>query len=176
MSDCERDILFMRLALEQAETALKAGEFPVGCVITDGAAVVASGFRKTSRGITPNELDHAEIAALKDLYENRPEAMKRPLCLYATLEPCLMCFGAALISGIHRIVYAFEDVMGGGTSCSRESLPPLYRGADLTVIPHVCRDESAQLMRAFFSNPENSYLRGTLFAAYAMGDQDNCLS
>jgi tRNA(Arg) A34 adenosine deaminase TadA len=35
------------------------------------------------------------------------------------MEPCLMCYGALLISGIEKIVYAYEDAMGGATITSR---------------------------------------------------------
>ena len=37
-----------------------------------------------------------------------------------------MCFGAILLSGIGKLVWAYEDAMGGGTSLSREKLAPLY--------------------------------------------------
>ncbi len=163
------DEKFMGLALEEARKALAAGDFPVGCVIADGQQVVASGFRTASRGVMANEIDHAEIIALRHFVKSPLDIPKERLCLYSTLEPCLMCFGAILISGIHRIVYAFEDVMGGGTRCNRQELPPLYRDIDLTIVGNVLREESIALMRAFFSNPDNRYLRDTLFARYAMG-------
>ncbi len=168
MKNGNKDVRFMRMAMDEAKAALASGDFPVGCVITDGRRVVASGFRTASRGIMANEIDHAEMVALRNLCTNRPEIPTDRLCLYTTLEPCLMCFGAILISGIHRIVYAFEDVMGGGTSCSRQTMPPLYRDIELVVIPNVCRDESIELLRAFFSNPENIYLKDTLLAEYTM--------
>jgi tRNA(adenine34) deaminase len=168
MVDDNQDIAFMRLALAEAGMALESGEFPVGCIITDGVTVVASGSRQSSSGEIPNELDHAEIMALKDLWKNRPEVPRDRLCLYSTLEPCLMCFGAVLISGITRIVYAFEDAMGGGTGLNRPAMPPLYRDIGLTVIPNVCRQESVQLLQYYFSDMKNRYLRDTLFEAYTM--------
>ncbi len=161
----------MRMALDEAESALRAGEFPVGCIITDGGEVVASGRRAASRGALENEIDHAEILALRKLYRSRPDIGKDRLCLYSTLEPCLMCFGAILISGIRRIVYAFEDVMGGGTSLPLQAMPPLYRDMDPAVVASVCRDESLALMRAFFSNPDNGYLKDTHFARYVMSKE-----
>lgn len=173
MKDDSHHVIFMQKAIREAELAYQAGEFPVGCVIADGKDVIASGSRTTSRGITANEIDHAEILALRNLYEKwpgiGPDISKDELCLYSTLEPCLMCFGAILISGIRHIVYAFEDVMGGGTSCGLQTLTPLYRDIELIVTPHVCRLESAALMRAFFSSPDNSYLKDTLFSEYAIG-------
>lgn len=169
MAYAAQDEKWMRLALDQAETALSEGEFPVGCVITDGEEVVASGSRISSRGSAFNELDHAEIVALRGLFEkgvDRPE--KESLCIYSTLEPCLMCFGAIVIAGIRRIVYAFEDAMGGGTACGLDMTGPLYRQPEPEIAAGVLREESLALMRRFFSNPENRYLKDTLFERYTL--------
>lgn len=166
--ESKTDELLMRAALDEAASALKMGEFPVGCVIASGETVVASGGRKWSRGISANEIDHAEILALKDLCESAPGADPAALTLYTTLEPCLMCFGAIVISGIRRIVYAFEDVMGGATACPLEKMPPLYRESRMTIVAHVLRKDSLALLQAFFANPENTYLKDTLLAQYTL--------
>lgn len=164
----QQDETLMGAAIEQAAKALENGEFPVGCVIADGSRILAGGGRQSSRGGTANEIDHAEILALKALYETFPDMDGSHLSLYATLEPCLMCFGAILIAGIGRVVYAYEDVMGGGTGCGRRDLPPLYRNRSVTVVPHVCREQSLELMQRFFSDPDNPYLQGTLLAEYTL--------
>lgn len=163
-----RDAYFMEIALEEAKTALAAGEFPVGCVIADGARVVAAGGRSGSRGACPNELDHAEIIALRRLQEAGYTGNRRDLTLYSTMEPCLMCFGAIILNNISRIVYAYEDVMGGGTECWLADLPPLYADADITVIPDVMRAESLELFRAFFSDAGQIYWQDSLLAQYTL--------
>ncbi|MFW5901586.1 MAG: nucleoside deaminase, partial [Thermodesulfobacteriota bacterium] len=97
---------FMEQALAQAGQALEAGEFPVGCVIADGRRVLATGARRGSAGEQPNELDHAEMVALRKLYTAGGfERKTGPLTLYCTMEPCLMCFGAIVLNRIPRIVY-----------------------------------------------------------------------
>ncbi len=58
---------FMGKALVQAREALSAGEFPVGCVIVHGNRILATGSRKGTLGNFPNEIDHSEIMALKQL-------------------------------------------------------------------------------------------------------------
>ena len=62
-----------------------------------------------------------------------------------------MCFSAIMLSGIGRIVYAYEDVMGGGTGCDRSTLAPLYRNAPLTVVAGVLRERSLVLFQRFFA-------------------------
>lgn len=166
MKQPEIDEACMQEALARAGQALEEGEFPVGCVIARQGRIIAAGRRRCSRGPAENEIDHAEMVALKRLYAGPDRGPAESLTLYATLEPCLMCFGAVLISGIRRIVYAYEDVMGGGTACRLESLPPLYRDVKIRVVPHVLREQSLALFRRFFSDPKNTYLQASLLAEY----------
>jgi tRNA(adenine34) deaminase len=164
---------FMRQALIQAQAALTKGEFPVGCVIVAANAVVASGARAGTAGQMANETDHAEMVALRQLAESRGSGSFEfgNLTLYSTLEPCLMCFGAILLSGIARIVYAYEDVMGGGTGCDLTRLPPLYREKKVGIIPHVLRSESLMLLKSYFSDPQNSYWRGSLLSEFTLNQK-----
>lgn len=163
-----QDEFFMGMALEQAKLALSAGEFPVGCVIADHEQVIASGFRENSFGDYPNELDHAEITALRRFMKTRGSGEQNECTIYVTMEPCLMCFGAILLAGIQRIVYSYEDVMGGGTRCRLEDLPALYAGARVEVVPRVSRDESLALFKSYFSNPLNTYWEDSLLARYTL--------
>jgi len=162
------DDFFMGEALAYAEKALAAGDFPVGCVIADGEIIRAVGCRQATSGNDANEIDHAEILALRSLYQTEALATPEKLTVYCTMEPCLMCFGAILISGIRRIVYAYEDVMGGGTQCDLSVLSPLYRKKTVQVVPHVLRGPSLALFKRFFSRPENDYWKDSLLAEYTL--------
>jgi tRNA(adenine34) deaminase len=159
---------FMTAALEQAEAAYHAGEFPVGCILVHKDRVLAKGRRTgtTTKGV--NEVDHAEMVALRRLVIAGRDVAPAEIVLFSTLEPCLMCYGAVILSGIRTIVYAFEDVMGGGTGCDLAQLSPLYREAGISIIPHVRREESVQLLKAFFANPENVYWKESLLARYTL--------
>jgi tRNA(adenine34) deaminase len=168
MSKNDNDLVFMGQALDQAEKALEAGEFPVGCVIAGPSGVIATGGRTCSRQQTPSEIDHAEINALKNFYSLCHGQDRRKLTIYATLEPCLMCFAAILISGICRIVYAYEDVMGGGTGCCTKKLAPIYRNAQIQIVSNMMREQSRQLFYRYFSDPQNTYLKNTMFAEYVL--------
>ena len=158
----------MNKALEEAETALAAGEFPVGCVMVYRENIIATGARENSTGDCANEVDHAEMIALRRLCDLETKIYLKEVTLFSTLEPCLMCFGALLISGIHKIVFAYEDAMGGGTLCDLSTLPPLYKENQISVTPDILRKKSLQLLKAFFSNPENTYLKDSLLATYTL--------
>jgi tRNA(adenine34) deaminase len=158
----------MRRALDQARGALMAGEFPVGCVMVYEDRVLLSGARQGSSGEMANEIEHAEMVALTKLSRLKSRIDTRRISLYTTMEPCLMCYAALILSGIRRIVYAYEDVMGGGTGCNMASLPPLYRNAKISVTPHVLRPESLALFKAFFASSGTSYWQGSLLARYTL--------
>ena len=159
---------FMQKALEEAQTALTAGEFPVGCVMVQDKKILASGARRGTTGGYPNEVDHAELVALRRLFRLNLQMNMREVTVFSTLEPCLMCFGALMISGIGKLVFAFEDPMGGGTQCDVARLTPLYQSNQMAIIPGILRNESLKLLKAFFSEPKNTYLKDSLLAAYTL--------
>ena len=141
---------FMKKALKQAEKALSAGEFPVGCVITHQGRILANASRTGTIGNYPNEIDHAEMIALRHLPGLELKKNKDKVTLFTTLEPCLMCLGALILGGIDQIVYAYEDVMGGGTSCDVSKLTLLYKHRQIKVVSNILRKESLQLFKTFF--------------------------
>lgn len=162
------DEKYMKIAIAQAETALDAGEFPVGCVIVYDGRVVATGARQNTSKESLNEVDHAEIIALREFSGLSQPIETEKATVVCTMEPCLMCYAAIILSGIRRIVYAYEDVMGGGTSCDLFMLPPLYADAVMTVKKGVLRDKSLELFARFFKNPENRYWEKSLLESYTL--------
>ena len=157
---------FMREALAEARAALATGEFPVGVVVARGDDILARAHRSASRAEERNELDHAEINALRRLSHDRPGIDPENLTLYSTMEPCLMCYGTLLLSGLRRIVWAYEDVMGGGTGLELARLNPLYREMRVELVGGVLRDEALALFQRFFR--EHDYWRGSLLARYTL--------
>ncbi|MEW6670389.1 MAG: nucleoside deaminase [Thermodesulfobacteriota bacterium] len=159
---------FMKKALELAEQALAAGEFPAACLLVGAGRIIASGARTGTIENRFNETDHAEMLALRNMNQLKPPSISGGITAYCTLEPCLMCFGALLISGVTHIVYAYEDAMGGGTRCDLSRLPPLYQNLSFWIVPHVLRGDSLQLFKTFFSNPRTAYLKKSFLATYTL--------
>jgi len=159
---------FMKKALEQAEQALKAGEFPVGCVLVAQDKILQTGARRSSIGGNRNEIDHAEIVALRRLSDQGDSIDHSQITAFSTLEPCLMCYSALILAGIGEVVYAYEDTMGGGTGCELSRLAPLYRDSSLKVVPGILRAESLTLFKEFFADPANDYLKQSLLAEYTL--------
>lgn len=164
----DNDAALMTIALDLAADALAKGDFPVGCVIANGDTVIAHGRRTGTVDGPVNEIDHAEINALRFLYRHAPDIDRSRVTIYCTMEPCLMCFSAIMLSGIGRIVYAYEDVMGGGTGCDRSGLSPLYRDNPLKVIAGVLRESSLILFQRFFAESGNAYWADSLLSRYTL--------
>ena len=158
----------MRQALKEARFALGNGEFPVGCIMVSGGEVVATGKRDNSSGEKANEMDHAEIFALRQLLTGRPGIDPGRVTVYTTMEPCLMCYTTMLLNGIRRFVYAYEDVMGGGTNLDLKTLNPLYREMRVEVVAQLCRGEGLAMFKEFFSNPDYDYWQDSLLAEYTL--------
>ena len=86
---------------------------------------------------------HAELNALlaaKFLLGRRPEGV----VLYATLEPCAMCLGAIIFSGIRTLVYGASDPAGGAIAMFRQHSP--YREWMPDVIDGVLSDACDELV------------------------------
>jgi tRNA(adenine34) deaminase len=79
-----------------------------------------------------------------------------------------MCFSALVLHRIGRIVYAFEDPMGGGADGDRTRLRPLYRDTPIVVHAGVRRADSLRLFKTFFSDPRNRYWQGSQLARYTL--------
>ena len=159
---------FMQKALGEANKALAAGEFPVGCVMVLEDKIISKGRRINSKAPNDNELDHAEIVTLRELFAQHPEIDRSEIVVYSTMEPCLMCYVTLLLNGIRKIVYGYEDIMGGGTNLDLQTLKPLYREMSVEINPHILRRESLELFDAFFADQDNTYWKDSPLARYTV--------
>ena len=158
----------MKKALYEAEKALCNGEFPVGSIFVYENNIISTGSREGTTGRNSNnEIDHAEMIGLRRIPDIDMD-MRKKITVFSTLEPCLMCFGALLINGIGKIVYAYEDVMGGATNINLAKLSPLYQNCTLSIIKNIMRNESYKLFQTYFKNSKNDYLKGSVLAEYTL--------
>ena len=130
--------------------------------------VLVNASRTGTAGDVTNEIDHAEMVALRRFVDLKEEIDASMVSLFCTMEPCLMCLGAIILSGIGEVVYAYEDVMGGATGCNLEALAPLYHNRQLSIVPHILRQQSLELFKAYFNNTEHTYWQGSLLAKYTL--------
>lgn len=107
----EDDERWMRIALEQAEEGSRREEIPIGAVIVLEGRELARAHNAPIGRCDPTA--HAEILALRAAATAEGAYRLPNSTLYATIEPCSMCFGAALHARVGRIVYGAGDPKGG---------------------------------------------------------------
>jgi len=142
------DADWMGLALEQAHSARRLGEVPVGAIVVRSGGVIGAGHNLTQTENDPSA--HAEMVAIRRAAATLGHWRLLDCTLYVTLEPCTMCAGAIVLSRIPRVVYAAPDPKAGmcGSLGNLIQDPRLNHRARLT--GDVRAEESAELLRAFF--------------------------
>lgn len=103
----DNDVRFMRLAIEEAEAALRRGDGPVGAVLARDGMLVARGGNLTVTG--RDRSAHAEVVVLRLAAPQLFADPDVPWTLYTTFEPCLACTGTAVLHNVPRIVYGARD-------------------------------------------------------------------
>lgn len=106
------DERLMALALTYAQQAYAMNEVPVGALVVDAwGNILGVGFNQTVQSQDPTA--HAEIMALRHASSNRKNYRLEDCTLVVTLEPCVMCVGAALQARLKRVVYGASDPKTG---------------------------------------------------------------
>lgn len=99
-------------ALGEAELALETADVPVGAVVLGPDGTVL-GRGHNEREATGDPTGHAEVLALRAAAEVRGEWRLSGCTLVVTLEPCVMCAGATVLSRVDRVVYGARDAKAG---------------------------------------------------------------
>lgn len=141
------DNSMMKRALELAKEAGKAGEIPVGAVITRGEEILAESANACET--TCDATAHAEIVALSKACRALGTPRLSDCTLYVTLEPCPMCAGALLHARVGRVVFAAKDARQGALG-SLINLPAYPLESRPKLDEGLFREESIALLSDFF--------------------------
>lgn len=129
---------YMKIALKQAEKALKYNEVPVGCIIVKNNKIIAKAYNKKEK--TKNVIKHAEIIAISKACEKIKNWRLDNCEIYITMEPCMMCSGAIEQARIKKIIYGVKNENYGFT----ENLK------NIEIISQVCESECKKIVQMFF--------------------------
>lgn len=139
----------MRRALELAALGGERGEVPVAALVLNAEGeIVAEAHNRTRADSDPTA--HAEVLALRAAAARLGDWRLEGHTLYATLEPCAMCAGAAVLARVRTLVFGAADPKAGMCG-SIENLvcdPRLNHRVEL--VSGVLAEESARLLRDFF--------------------------
>ena len=137
------DEYYMQQALLEAKAAFAEEEIPVGAVIVSGERIIARSHNNTER--LHDVTAHAEMLAFTAATNMLNAKYLTDCTLYVTLEPCVMCAGAAGWTQIGRIVYGASDPKRGFERLGRSMLHP-----KTVVESGILKEECEALMKEFF--------------------------
>jgi len=149
----------MREALRVAAQGLERGELPIGAVVVLDDEILAAAH--TTERAEQRCLVHAELRALEAADRLRPFPGKRSdVRLFTTLEPCLMCFGAAMSFAVGEIHYALESPGDGAIEVARqwprdEAAMPTYRLPRTVQHDGAFRQESIALFQQYVARHDS---------------------
>ncbi len=111
MTQTEKDERYMRMAIKEAIIAEGHDEVPIGCVIVCQDQIIARGYNLVEK--LHDFTAHAEMQAFTAASEFLGGKSLHECTLYVTLEPCVMCAGAAYNTRVARIVFGAYDQKRG---------------------------------------------------------------
>jgi tRNA(adenine34) deaminase len=146
----DTDLTMMRRALLAAEEAAGRGEVPVGAVVARGEEVLA--VAANEREATGDPTAHAELLAIREAAKTLGGWRLAGCTLYATLEPCPMCAGAAHAARLDRLVYAAPDPKAGYAGTLHDVVRDPRLNHTLAVEQGLLEKEAGDLLRSFFKD------------------------
>jgi len=146
--EAEADARFMAEAIDEARRAAAAGEVPVGAVVVLAGTVIGRGHNQPIALADPTA--HAEVLALREAARRLGNYRLPGATLYATVEPCAMCCGAAVHARVARVVYGAADPKGGAAASLYRLLDDARLNHRASVSGGIRGEECAALLRQFF--------------------------
>ncbi|MBR3916743.1 MAG: nucleoside deaminase [Bacteroidaceae bacterium] len=135
---------YMKQALAEAQKAFDKDEVPIGAVIVCKGRIISRAHNLTE---TLNDVTaHAEMQAITAAANNIGGKYLNDCTLYVTVEPCPMCAGAIAWAQMGKVVFGAADEKRGYKRFAPNVMHPKTE-----VIEGICAEESAALMKKFFS-------------------------
>jgi len=140
---------WMALALAEAARAGDAGEVPIGAaVVRDGMLLAAAGNAPIT---TVDPTAHAEVVALRAAARSAGNYRLPGAVLYATVEPCAMCLGAALQARVATVVFGCHDPKAGAAGSLYDLAHDPRLNHRIEVVAGVAAAEARALLQRFFA-------------------------
>jgi tRNA(adenine34) deaminase len=147
-TETSSDELWMLEALRCAQRALDTGEVPVGAVVVCEGRVIGRGWNRNLTDSDPSA--HAEIVALREAGQNLGNHRLAGCELFATIEPCAMCAGAAVHARLRRLVYGADDPKAGAVDSILQVVNHPRLNHQMEIRGGVLAGRAAEIVQEFF--------------------------
>jgi tRNA(adenine34) deaminase len=142
------DIFFMKEALKEARKAYEDNEVPIGAVAVYKGQIIGRGHNQTERLQDPTA--HAEILALTAAANALKSWRLKDVVVYCTVEPCIMCAGALVLSRVKKIVFGAHDEKFGGCGSVFNIVGERRLNHRIDITEGVMEKETLTLLKDFF--------------------------
>lgn len=148
MSEDEK---FIDIAIELSKKAV----YPYGAIIVKNGEII--GRNDSDVPVSKTAYSHAELRAIEDAMDHLGGHLcaegGKDCVIYSSCEPCAMCMGAILYTGIEKLVYGatLED----SKECANDILVKAQIVADncknrnIKIVPELHRDKAIEVLRNF---------------------------
>jgi tRNA(Arg) A34 adenosine deaminase TadA len=138
----------MQAALAEARAGLAAGEVPIGAIVVLDDVIIGQAHNAPIASSDPTA--HAEVLALREAARKTGNYRLPGAALYATLEPCVMCCGAAIHARVARVVYGALDPKAGAIESRHRLLDDGRSNHRIATLGGVLESDCAALLKEFF--------------------------
>jgi tRNA(adenine34) deaminase len=137
------DEYFMKEALKEAQKALYKDEVPIGAVIVCNNRIIARAHNLTE---TLNDITaHAEMQAFTSASNAIGGKYLTECSLYVTIEPCIMCAGAAFWTQIPKVIFGASDPKRGYSMVKQHIFHPKTQ-----IVSGILENECSSIVKDFF--------------------------
>ena len=142
------EVVYMRMALREAERAAEAGEVPCGAIIVKDGQILGKAHNQTE--LLKDPTAHAEILAITQAAAALENWRLTDAVMYVTKEPCPMCAGAIVLARLKKVVWAVDDPKRGGARSKFEILDHADLNHRVEIQTGVLEAECKSLLQGFF--------------------------
>lgn len=139
---------YMNYAFREAERAFEEGEIPVGCVIVFQNTIIAKAHNQIETLKDPTA--HAEIIAITSAAEYLQSKVLAGCSMYVTLEPCVMCAGAIVLSKLENLFFGAYDFKSGACGSVFNVTNNDSLNHRVNVLGGVLDDKCREILKSFF--------------------------
>jgi HAD superfamily hydrolase (TIGR01509 family) len=142
----------MREALNVAGEGMENGEVPIGALLARGdGTILARGYNELNK--TQDKTAHAEMVTFDHARGKYPPDAQ-DMILVSTLEPCVMCLGAAMEARIDTIIYGLKAPADSGTG---RVAPPQSPDTGMPrIVGNILAAECRKLFEIWIQKPANN--------------------
>jgi tRNA(adenine34) deaminase len=136
---------FMKKAIKIALSDSETEEVPIGCVLVKNDTILASSGNSTKK--TNHVVSHAEINVIKEASRAQKDWRLTDCDLFVTMEPCIMCLGAIILSRIRTVYYGIENPF---TGAFHGETPVQDMKLKTMIISGIYKTEIEEILQNFF--------------------------